>query len=302
MINKLKSVIKLMRVKHWVKNGLIFLPLFFSFGLRDFNLVLRMFIGAIAFCAVTSIVYIINDIKDREKDRLHSKKCKRPIASGAIKVYEAIILAGCLIAVSAALMIYLNSLWGVIFLLLYLILNIGYSMGLKNIPIVDILILASGFVLRVIFGAVVINAEVSSWLLFTIIAAAFFMGMGKRRNEIMTETGETRKVNKAYTKEFLDKNMYMSITLAISFYAMWCITSPTIQQFANPGIIWTVPMILVIFLRYSYIIERKEVDGDPINVLLKDYILLALVAIFVVWSIIVIYLPIPFLHELSEVF
>lgn len=299
-LNYIKNVIKLLRVKHWIKNGLIFLPLFFSLTLTENDKLLKAILGFIAFSLAASVVYIINDIKDVEKDKLHSKKCKRPIAAGIIKIPTAILIGIVLMVISTSILVYLKSIWGAITLFVYLILNVLYSIKLKNIPIVDIVILASGFVLRVIFGGLIIKVQVSSWLLFTIIAAAFYMGMGKRRNEIMMEGNETRTVNKLYTKDFLDKNMYMSVTLALCFYAVWCITSPTITSFSNPGIIWTVPMIFVIFLRYNYLIERKDIDGDPINVFLKDIFLICLAIFFVIWVIVVIYIPIPLLHELGD--
>ena len=300
-INYLRNMIKLLRVKHWIKNGLIYFPLFFSLQLTNWSYISKSLLGFLAFCLVSSAVYVLNDIRDREKDRLHSTKRNRPIASGAIGVPVAAIVALLFVGGAACILVWLRSAWGGAILALYFLLNVGYSCGLKNIPIVDIVILASGFVLRVMFGGVIIGEEVSSWLFFTVLAAAFFMGMGKRRNELLTEGDETREVNKLYSQSFLEKNMYMCITLAVCFYAMWCITSPTVERFANPGITWTVPLLLVIFLRYSYRIERAGEGGDPINVLLKDYVLLGLVVIFLVYTVLVVYVPIPFFHEISKI-
>ena len=300
LILYLKNLIRLLRIKHWIKNGLVFLPLFFSIRLTDWSALSRALLGFAAFCLVASVVYVVNDIRDREKDRLHSTKCNRPIASGAVSVPAAAIVAVLFAAGAACILVYLGSIWAGVILALYFLINIAYSCGMKNIPILDIVILAGGFVLRVMFGGVIIGEEVSSWLFFTVLAAAFFMGMGKRRNELMREENETRAVNKLYTKEFLDKNMYMCITLAVCFYAVWCITSPTVESFSNPGITWTVPLVLVIFLRYSYRIERAG-DGDPINVLLKDWILMGLVVLFLVYTVLVVYVPIPLFHEISKI-
>lgn len=293
--------VKLLRVKHWIKNGLVFLPLFFSLTLTDWQYLSRSLLGFASFCLISSAVYVFNDIRDRKKDRLHSEKCRRPIASGAIAAPVAAVVAALFVSGAAGILVCLRSVWGGVILVLYFLLNVAYSCGLKNFPVIDIVILASGFVLRVMFGGVIIGEEVSSWLFFTVLAAAFFMGMGKRRNELLTEGDETRTVNKLYSQSFLEKNMYMCITLAVCFYAVWCITSPTVQQFANPGITWTVPLLLVIFLRYSYRIERAGEGGDPINVLLKDYVLLGLAAIFLAYTVLVIYVPIPFFHEISKV-
>jgi 4-hydroxybenzoate polyprenyltransferase len=283
---------KLLRVKHYVKNGLIFLPIVFSQKLTEWDAMLTVGLGFIAFCLISSVIYIFNDIKDIEKDKLHSTKCNRPLASGAVKVRTAVILASLFFVIASCIMIYVQSVLGTIVLAIYLLINIAYSFGLKNIPIVELVFIAAGFILRVLFGGIIIKTNISAWLLYTVISAAFFMALGKRRNELIREGDQTRKVSEKYSLNFLDKMMYVFLTLTVAFYALWCINIDATNSFVNNGIIWSVPIVMIVVIRYCYLIEQNlKSDGDPTNVLLTDKFLLGLVALFMVFILSVIYLP-----------
>jgi decaprenyl-phosphate phosphoribosyltransferase len=283
--------IKLMRVKHWVKNILILLPLFFSSKLLEFNLDFKCLIGLLSFCLSASAIYIINDIRDVDKDRLHSVKCNRPIASREVLIT----FACCIFIVLIILSLLLNyistglnsSSW--LFLIAYMLLNLCYSFGLKNKPIIDIAILAIGFTLRVLYGSALINVQVSNWLYLTIIAASFYMGFGKRRNEIVKQGLETRHVLKHYNYKFLDKLMYVSLTLVIVFYSLWTVDPQTIARFSNDYFIWTVPLVIVICMKYSLIIESNSY-GDPVDVLFGDKLLLFLVLLYIFLASIIVYI------------
>lgn len=298
MFKKFIGIIKLMRVTHYVKNGLIFLPLFFSLNLFEPQLILKCIIGAAAFSFISSVVYIINDIRDKEKDSKHSKKCQRPIASGLISVPLASAVAIFLSLISAALLFLLGSWLGAIFAVLYVLVNIAYSFGAKNIPIVDIVLLVSGFVIRLVFGGVIIGVSVSTWLFITVICAAFYMGFGKRRGEILRETENTREVNSKYPVDFLDQQMSVFMTLILVFYSLWCIMTPS-SAFANPGFEWSVIIVMLIFVKYSYNVKRNS-DGDPINVLMKDPLLIALVVLYCVYIFVSLYIPIPLFAKIAE--
>lgn len=180
----MKKYFMLMRVKHYFKNILIFLPLIFSGNLFNRDLLLKTCIGFCTFCLLSSVIYIVNDIKDVEKDRNHPTKKKRPIASGALSIKKAIIIAIVCGAITALTSILIFGWLGMLVELLYFILNVLYSMKFKDIPIVDIGILVSGFFLRVLFGSVITKIEISTWLFLTVIAVSFYFGLGKRRNEI----------------------------------------------------------------------------------------------------------------------
>lgn len=277
----MKEYIKLIRVKHWIKNLLIFLPIFFSKNLGNQEKIISVIIGFISFSFVASSIYIINDIRDVEKDRKHPIKKNRPIATGKISIKNSIILSVLLLIVAFILLILgcikynANLIRGLFFLILYFALNFAYSMGLKNKPIIDIAILASGFVIRVLFGGAIIKVNISSWLFLTIFAVSFYLGLGKRRNEyVKHQNKETRSVLKFYNEEFLNKNMYMCLSLAICFYALWA------KDYENPIILWSVPLIMLMCMKYSLNIEQDDSEGDPTDILIKDKFLIILEIIY----------------------
>ena len=283
------NYLKLMRPKHYIKNFLIFLPLLFSGKLLNLSNILITLGGVICFSLMASSIYIINDIKDKDKDRKHKTKCNRPIASGKISVKNAIIFMFILLILVTVLVIVMNlSILSIGFLALYFILNLAYSLGLKNIPLIDIIILVSGFVIRVLFGASILSITVSNWLYLTVIAISFYLGLGKRRNEIMKTGSNTRKVLKYYTKEFLDKNMYMFLSMTIIFYSLWT-TDVDIVSKSNNLLIWTVPLVIVICMRYSMNIEGES-DGDPVEVIMHDKVIISLVFLYALSLITILYI------------
>lgn len=268
----MKDYIKLIRMKHYVKNLLIFIPLFFGREIMKSEKLIQAFGGFICFCLISSAVYIFNDWRDREKDRNHPTKKNRPIASGRVKPRNAIILMLIFIVVAAIISIKIGNVESMLLLFLYLGLNIAYSMGLKNWPIIDIVILASGFVMRVVYGGLITDISISKWLYLVITTGSLYMGLGKRRNELKRQKN-TREVLKYYNEAFLDKNMYVCVALTDVFYALWTL------EMANTLISWTVPIFIVILMCYSLDIEGNS-DGDPVEVILKDKILLGLVLVY----------------------
>lgn len=288
----MKKYLKLMRIHHYLKNVLIFLPLIFSQNLFDGLLLKKTLVGFLSFSILSSIVYVINDIQDVEKDKRHSTKCKRPIASGAVSVKSAYALV-IVISVIGVILNYLAcglnfKAWALV--AMYISFNFAYSMGFKNLPIIDITILVSGFLLRVLYGSSITYIEVSKWLYLTVIAMSFYLGLGKRRNELKTEGSKTRKVLKYYNHDFLDKNMYMCLGLTIVFYSLWCVDSTTIERYSNSNIniVWTVPLVMLICMKYSLNVEGDS-DGDPVSVLLKDKILIAMVLLYAIILLFIIY-------------
>ncbi len=280
MLKKIKYHIDLMRPKHYLKNVLIFVPLVFSGLLLTPDSLIKTIIGFIDFSIVASTIYIINDLKDIEKDKRHPKKKNRPLASGKISINEALCqILIMLIILILSLLIFPISIISMALLLGYFLLNIGYSFGLKNIPILDVFIIVLGFLIRIIFGANLIQVRVSKWLYLTIITISFFLSLGKRRNEILIQNKEkdTREVLKYYNKEFIDKNMYMNLGMAIVFYSLWA-TDELIVLRISENLIWTIPLIIVICMKYSLDLETGG-DGDPTNVILEDKILLGLIFI-----------------------
>lgn len=270
----MKDYIKLIRIKHWIKNILIFIPLICS-GLLNYNNV-QLCIGAfLSFSFSSSFIYIINDIRDIEKDKLHPRKKRRPLPSGAIKKSTAICIATIMIVLSITMNILINNSFvnvPLYYLLAYIIINIAYSLGLKNVVIVDIIILTSGFVLRVYYGASIINVDVSNWLFLTIMFSSLFLGLGKRKKELVNNK-ESRKVLKEYNESFLDKFQYLSLCLTMVFYSLW-----TIEQ--NIKYLYlTIPILMVIFMKYCLNIEKND-EGDPTTILYQDKLLIYLCLIY----------------------
>lgn len=286
------NYIKLLRVKHWIKNLLVFLPLFFSGMLFDTKLLLISLVSFFLFSFVSSSIYILNDINDIESDRKHPKKKNRPLASGAISIKKAYFLLSILIIVSfgASLLfsIYLNNYFVLFILLFYFVLNILYSKKLKHYAIIDVVIIAFGFLLRLFLGAVVTGISISNWLYLMVMFASFYMGFGKRRNEIIQCKNDTRKVLKKYNKEFLDKNMYMCLTLSIVCYSLWCVDITTIERIGNNYLILTVPVVMIMLLIYSLDIEGNS-DGDPVEVILKNKLLLFMTILYSLLILLIIY-------------
>lgn len=175
-------------------------------------------------------------------------------------------------------------------LVLYLVLNLAYSFGLKNVPIVDVTILVAGFLIRILYGALVTEIAISNWLYLTVIALAFYFAFGKRRNELkQVGGGETRRVLKAYPVDFLDKNMGMCLTLANVFYALWSMDEKTVSLYNNRYLVFTVPIVLLITMKYSLDIEGES-DGDPVEVLLHDKVLLLLCVVYLAVMFMILYL------------
>ena len=269
---------KLLRVKHYVKNFIILLPLIFSKHFFDINLLMKSFIAFFSFSFLSSAVYIMNDIKDIEKDRLHQTKRHRPLAAGKISVNIAAITSAIMLLLSIGLnLIIAKTVFSWIILFIYLSTNIAYSFKLKNIPIVDVTILAIGFLLRASYGSVITGIELSSWFYLTMVMGSFFLGFGKRRNELIREGTQKRDVLNLYSLNFLDKNMYMCLCLTLMFYSMWTLELSRINN--NSYLIWTVPLVILIMLKYNLNIEQDS-DGDPTEVILKDKILLFMVLIY----------------------
>ena len=277
----MQNILKLIRIKHYIKNLIIFLPLFFAGELSNQEKMFSAIIGFVCFALVSSAVYIFNDYKDIEKDKLHPTKKSRPLASGAIAKNKALFIATVFIVLGGGIAWNALSNKSISYLMLYVLLNIGYSAGLKNVPIADISILATGFLLRLLFGAEVTGIEISKWLYLVVITGSFYMVLGKRKNEAVIQT-ETREVLKYYTKGFLEKNMYVCAALADTFYALWAIEMP------NSKMIWTVPLFIVILMRYSLVVEGTS-DGDPTEVILHDKPLIVMIAFYVLGILILLY-------------
>lgn len=278
----MKKYVQLLRIKHWIKNGLIFVPAFFGGLLAEGEMLFRLSVAFVCFSFAASFIYIINDIRDCEQDRKHELKKKRPIASGTISKSRAIGMAGICLTAAVGGTIGLEQGWvnyATGYIVLYVTINLLYSYGMKNVAILDVLLLASGFVIRVLFGAAVSQVQCSVWLILCIMVISLYLGLGKRRNELMKIQGmETRKVLEKYTIHYLDTMMKMCITLGIVFYSLWSVDIGGGIQ--GNWLIWTVPLVMTIVMKYELELEKNSY-GDPVEVIYGDKILILLSVAYV---------------------
>ena len=269
------NYIKEMRIQHYIKNILIFSAPIFSGQIFHIKVFTITFLGFVSFSLMCSCIYFINDICDIEKDRLHETKKYRPLAAGKIKIERAILFTILLFIISLGITYYISyNIISLTILMIYFIINLFYSVKGKNIPLLDIVLLSSGFLLRVLYGGYITGISISVWLYLIVITGAFYLGFGKRRNELIKSSDTTRKVLAFYSKEFLDKNMYSCMTLSVVFFSLWCLEKNMINESVNWMIL--VPILLLICIRYSMDIETIESSGDPVRVILKDKVLMGM--------------------------
>ena len=277
----MRKYLQLFRVWHYIKNLLVFLPMFFGGVIFDKHRIINACLGFIAFSMLSSAVYVINDCNDIEKDRQHPVKKNRPLAKGEISRKVAILSAAALFAGTLLCSVLIGDKVAFLCLLIYLILNVAYSLGLKSMPIIDVVILASGFVIRVFYGGIITGVPISKWLYLVVVTGSLYMGLGKRRNELRVQT-DTREVLKYYNENFLDKNMYVCVALMDVFYALWSIEMP------NPRIIWTVPFFIILIMYYSLNIEGES-GGDPVEVIIHDKSLIGIIIAYVLCLFLLLY-------------
>lgn len=285
------GLIRLLRLKHWIKNFLVFVPPFFLGVLFQKDNIILGALSFVSFSCIASAVYVVNDIKDCERDRQHPTKRIRPIAHGDVPVAIAWVLFACLVLCGLAPSVLSKMpICSSVVVIAYLVVNVCYSFGLKNIPIVEIFILASGFVFRIFYGGFFVGVPVSSWLFLCVFSGAVFLALGKRRNEKikMVSGGETRPVLQAYGMRFLDSSYYLFCTMTVVFYSLWTISRT--DQHAVGKLAFTIPFLFFIIVRYNLIVDSEESDGDPVPVLLKDHWLTVSVLAFVAINFVVVYL------------
>lgn len=283
-------LLKLCRVEHWVKNALVFLPPFFLCVMFRREMLLAAAPAFLSFSLVASAVYVFNDLFDRERDRAHPVKRNRPIASGAVSVPTAVGLIVFLCAAGFGMLAGAHApAWAAVVLLLYLLVNVAYSVRFKETPLVDVFLLASGFVFRIFYGGFFFGVEISSWMFLCVFSAALYFACGKRKNEIarVGADGASRAVLRFYTRKFLDAHYYMFCGLSILFYCLWTVTRT--YQHAVGKLALTIPVMVFILVRYNYVLESDESDGDPVPVLLHDKWLLLATLGFCVLNLTILY-------------
>jgi len=266
-----KALFKAMRPRQWIKNIFIFAPLVFDKKLTDTTALLMTIGGAMLFSLVASSVYLINDIKDVQADRLHPRKKHRPIASGTLSIRDAYAAALMLLLVSMALAYFISPAFFIV-CLIYFTLNISYSLWLKHIVILDVLLLSSFYVIRVVAGVTIIEVErFSPWLYMAATAVALLMGIGKRRGELLkaqAENNHTRKVLKNYTLPYLDNLLIIVVTITIMTYSLYTFVAPNLPE--SQITMLTIPFVIFGVFRYLYLLQVEGHGETPEEIVVKD--------------------------------
>jgi 4-hydroxybenzoate polyprenyltransferase len=268
----LASLVRLMRPKQWVKNLFVFTGLLFSHAWDDTSLVIKVLAAAASFSLIASSIYIINDIADREADRRHPVKRRRPLASGAVGVRAALMLAA-LLAIGGALLGAFASTTVLWLLAVYAVINLAYSAGLKQVVILDVFIIAAGFMLRILAGTIGVGIPASQWLLLTGLLITLFLGFAKRRAEWQAageEGASQRKVLEHYGPELLDHMITVAAAGVVMSYSLYTMSAETIAKHGTANLIYTVPFVLYGIFRYIYLLHHRQRGEDPAGELLLD--------------------------------
>jgi len=281
---------KLIRIKHWVKNGFVFVPILFAKNLFDYNSLLLVIKAFFVFGIASSAVYIFNDIIDVEIDRKHSVKKNRPIASGKISKLNGwivVVIFIILLIISAS---YFRTDFNLT-VLAYLLLNFFYSLYFKKIVLVDIFSIAGGFMLRVLAGAYVINVEVSSWLILTTLFISLFLGIIKRRSELAVQSGNvnTRKVLQNYSVTFLDQISAITAAGVIICYSLYSVSAKVLSNFHSGYFVYTTIFVIYGIFRYLFLAHFSNKGEDAAEIIFKDFptfiniVLYFIIVIFIIY-------------------
>lgn len=277
MISQAGEFIRCLRIKQWTKNLLVFAALLFSSGRVSQSQIYDSFMAFILFCFCSSCAYLLNDFVDRDLDRLHPQKCNRPMAAGTLNPYVG--LAGCLglLALTVTYAFALSPAFGVV-LVAYFANSVLYSLKLKHVVLVDIMSIASGFVLRAVGGGLAIKVSMTPWFLLCTLLLALFLAIGKRRYELNLLDGtklEHRRVLRKYSLQLLDQLTSIVTTLTITCYALYTFTSGKPEE-----LMVTIPLVIYGIFRYLYLIHIENKGGRPEKILLGDKHILLTVAIY----------------------
>lgn len=283
MTGTVVELLREIRLKQWIKDVFVFAPLVFSRNFFRLEAVAQTAAMCLAFCLVSSAVYVFNDTVDRDKDRRHPDKRNRPIASGRLSVPKAMALAIGLLLAGLGLA------WAVrpaaaAVVAAYVGLNILYCLVLKNQVFIDVMVIATGFLLRVAAGAVAIRVALSQWMLLATFFLAIFLGFAKRRKEMLVTHGSARHraVFRQYNVELLNCLIIVSSALTIITYALYVVLSQQLSDRASLGLLFTVPLVVFAVFRYLYLIYRADGGGEPGDLLLKDRVILVAIGLWAV--------------------
>ena len=278
-----KTFLELIRIKQWIKNAFVLAPLLFSLKFSDINADINALLAFFAFCFGASFIYIINDISDKRRDALHPRKKLRPIASGEISKAAAIIWAVILLMLTALCLDILGNEKTAITIGIYIVLNIFYSLIFKHLVLIDVIVIAFGFILRVYAGAYAIEVPVSSFIFMTTLFLALFLGFTKRKSELLKSGIHTRQVLAKYSEAMVNQYIIITATLTIMCYALYTLEPQTLNRFDTNRLIYSVIFVVYGMFRYIYILNSSSDADDPTENLFKDKGLMLACILFVVY-------------------
>ena len=284
--------LKLLRPKDWAKNLFLFLPLFFGRQISNTHLLIQVSFGFVAFSCIASSIYIINDYRDREDDRKHPVKCKRPLASGSVSPSSALVICALLIIAGFGLAWWIRDKF-LFVLAIYFLVNLGYSLGLKSIPILDLILLAAGFVLRIKGGSVISYVPLSEWIVIMVFLLAIFMAIGKRRDDVLLKISsgtDMRKSIKGYNLELLNVLLALVCAVIVVAYLMYTMSPVTIQYTGSTRLYYTCLFVLAGIMRYLQIIYVSNDSGSPTKILYKDRFIQVTLVLWIVSYILLLYI------------
>lgn len=268
----LMPLVRSLRPHQWAKNSFVLAPLVFARALGDLHAIHRALLAFAAFCAISSAVYLINDLRDREADRRHPLKKHRPLAAGTLSAGVAVVAALLLALGAVALAHHLNPRVLTV-IAVYVTLNLLYSTVLKHVVILDVMIVAVGFVLRVLAGGAAIGVAVSSWLVLCTIFLALFLAFSKRRHEIVLlahDAADQRKVLSSYSPAFLDQMINVVSASSVVCYALYAIAPQTTEKYHTEHLVYTIPLVLFGIFRYLYLMYQSKDARSPTDAILSD--------------------------------
>lgn len=274
------AVIKLIRVRQWVKNLFIFIPSFFAGQIFEPGAVMPLLLGFLCFSLVASSIYVLNDYRDREVDRIHPEKRNRPLASGAVNLSTAWAVM-MLFSIAGFFISYLLDPVFFWIIVAYFVMNVAYSMGLKHIPIVDLFIVSFGFLLRIYGGGAIANISITHWLSVMILLLALFLIVAKRRDDILLqmENGNClRKSSQSYNLEFINSCLTLISAVVIVAYIMYTVSPEVTERFESDNLFLTTVFVIAGMMRYLQITFVEKNSGSPTTIFVRDkFILLTIV-------------------------
>jgi 4-hydroxybenzoate polyprenyltransferase len=285
-------LLRALRPRQWTKNLFVFAGIVFSLKFFEPALLLKVTCAFVVFCFISSAVYLVNDVRDRDSDRKHPTKKLRPIASGQLSVPAAIAAAIILGLLSLTAAFWLDIPFAMV-ALAYFILMILYNFILRDLVILDAFAIAAGFVLRAIAGVAVIAVQLSPWLIICTILLSLFIALGKRRHELVTLSGkavEHRKILDEYNPQLLDQMISAVAGSTVMAYALYTLWPETIAKFGTHALVYSLPFVLYGIFRYLYLIYQKEKGGKPEEILLTDIPLIINLALWIMSLMVIIYL------------